>query len=405
MMTTQTQSTQSTVVPLTKDKYFLWREQVILQMGEEKGTGSTVAAHLRGKQIVRPEDLIFNEFFPNTYPTVARQLLKEANITRQIDRRRSLHLQPVTGSDSDDEYKDSSTDPGSDQSPDYLSLLSPKDQIYFCKELDIYVSAMIVGLQALFSKIILRFLSPPVLRAVQADSRYLNAAADQDVFMLLDIIKTVCLRDGIDRLSVIEVLLDLNIQTADMAFADWKYKQDSLLEEWKVYNNNVPMEDRIMCQRVFRSIQPQRFAIELKKYHGKTVPGYEALCSELQASEDADLWTAQNQARFHLSHSGGNPAPPASTALSGSLLLAGVSTRTPLYRNDRGTLGDYNAPHCPHCAIRTMNYYPHTAAQCHNPPSGDRVPKKIMAAMIAQYHTEQRDIEKAISRSNFEALP
>ncbi len=259
------------------------------------------------------------------------------------------------------------------------------------------------GLQSkheeLYSKCFAEWFSPEIITDIKAELEFASISETQDVFELFTLARKICLRLAGDQEGDILDQIRKTMQQLGTSFAQVKVGLDGLFETLEIYRGGGKLENQYKVRSMLDALNPFLYEKEKLEYHSLALyPAYELVCKRLQQTEDAAKKLASDKLRFS------SFAPPVSLT---PLLLAGAPFIRPSpVKNDKGTFGDYRLPHCPHCVIRTGNFYPHTAAQCHNPQSGSqtsvgRVPKKEMAAMVAQYHANQA----AISRDAFESNP
>ena len=350
--------------------------------------GKSLSRHLSLLPVVKPREILRKDWLLVKFPSA----LKSRQIAAHTTRRTSLHIPADRYATADGISTD---DIFAALEPNIEDSLSAKQLFDLSIKFDTYVGELESQLEAIYSKCFSEWFSSEIIVDIRADAGFGIISETQDVYDLFTLVRKICLRLAGDKEGAILDQIRQTMQLRDMTFAAVKVDIDILFDTLEIYRGGVKLENQYKVRSMLDALNPFLYEKEKLEYHSLALyPAYPLVCQRLQQTEDAAKKLASDKVRFSSYDSPVSPTP---------LLLAGAPpTRPPPVKNDKGTFGDYRQPHCPHCVIRTGNYYPHTASQCHNPQSGvGRVPKKEMAAMVAQYHANQA----TISRAAFESTP
>lgn len=359
---------------------------ILLAYGD---AGKSLSRHLSMQPVVKPKEILMKDWLQIKFPTLVKGRQEATHTTR----RSSLHIPSVRNASDDD----SSIDPFAQLESNLEDSLTTRQRFDLSIKFDTYIEGLDAKLDEIFAKCFSEWFSAEVIIDIKADKDFDIVSEQQDVYDLFTLVRKICLRLAGDKEGQLLDQIRQTMQLSEMTFSQVKVILDGFFETLEIYKGGIKLENQYKVRSMLDALNPYFYEKEKLEYHSLAeYPAYPLVCQRLQQTEDAAKKVASDKMRFSAY------APPVAPT---SLLMAGAPPlRSSSVMNDRGTFGDYRQPHCPHCVLRTGNYYPHKAAQCHNPQSGSgvgRVPKKEMAAMVAQYHAGQA----TISRATFENAP
>ena len=353
--------------------------------------GKSLSRHLSLLPVLKPHEILRKDWLLAKFPSA----LNSCQIAAHTTRRSSLHIPADRYATADGI---SPADMFAELEPSIEDSLTPKQLFDLSIKFDTYVGDLYSQLAEIYSLCFSTWFSQEFIVDLKAAAGFEIVSETQDVYDLFTLVRKTCLRLAGDQEGAILDQIRQTMQLGDMKFAQVKVALDTLFATLETYRDGATLDNQYKVRSILDALNPFAYEKEKLEYHSLALyPAYPLVCQRLQQTEDAAKKLASDKLRFSSYAAPVSPTP---------LLLAGAPlTRPSPVKNDKGTFGDYRQPHCPHCVIRTGNYYPHTASQCHNPQPGPqsgvgRVPKKEMAAMVAQYHANQATISRAAFESN-----
>ena len=344
-------------------------------LGTQGSIGTLVKRSVNNKDIVKPNDINIVTYLKHFNVN----LLKLLQIAIDKDRRASIY--EPGGEDLNTSQLNSFKDAQIEKA---VSKLPADEQRDLHKALDRYVNTANEHLEHLYSALVTNCISDTMMASLEATDEVFSKIQDeQDIFSLLDLIKTTCLQYKGDRVQPVLQQIQALQQTPVTEFAFFLVALLALFKALALYQG-FPPDNAYKVRTLLAGINPFLFEDLITKHREESAyPPFEVLCVELQTHSDSVATTAVQKdtyvAKYKLK-SGSTPA--------GNLLLAGaVPTTSQRYH-------DPQQPHCALCKLhRNKIQNSHTTEECKLGTStinknARRVPDDVMKAFIADYHSK-----------------